>query len=81
MCGQTGHDTRLPPSFVGKATYMYVTGERSLGTQLHGSSICMAYLYFEMLSMGVCTTRRCRAFGRPLEELHVFTVHKSLSVV
>ena len=46
----------------------------TVDTQLRESFICLAYFYFDVVSMYVCTTRRCLAFGRLVQELNVFTV-------
>ena len=51
-----------------------VTAERSLDTQQRASLICLAYFYLYMLSMDVCTTSCCQAFGRLVHGLNVFTV-------
>ena len=46
--------------------------------KLHGFLMYLDYL-FDMLSMGVCTTRHWQTFGRLVQELNVYTVTVRLS--
>ena len=41
--------------------------------KVRGSLMCFAY-YFDMLSMGVCTTSHWQTSGRLVQELNVYTV-------
>ena len=74
MCRQPGHNTRpharLPPSFLGMD---YLTTERSFDSQATWV-IDLLGLSFDMLSIGVWTTRYWQTFGRLVQEFNVCTV-------
>ena len=74
MCGQPGHDTqphtRTPPSFLGMdASQLNV----ALIHNLFWSLMCLAYS-FDMLSMGICTTRHWQTPSQLVQELNVCTI-------
>ena len=50
-----------------------LTTERSFGSQATWV-IYVSFLFFDMLSMGVCTTRHWHTSGRLVQELNVCTV-------
>ena len=54
--------------------------KRSFDSQTIGSLVCLPYL-FEILSMGVCTTRHKQTSGRLVQELNVCTVAVSGKVL
>ena len=77
MRGQPGHDTqpypRLPSSLLGMDAWMISQLNAALWVIYVGH--CCAWLMFDMLSMGVCTTRHWQTSGRLVQELNVCTVH------
>ena len=50
-----------------------LTTERSVDSQVRGV-IGVLGLFFDMLSMGVCTTKHCQTSGRLVQKLNVCTV-------
>ena len=74
MRGQRGHDTRwhaqLPTSFLSMAD---LTTERGVDPQAT-RVIDVLGLSFDILSMGLCTTRHCKTSGRLVQELNVCAV-------
>ena len=70
--GKTERNTRphaqLPPSFLD--TYARVTSQLNASYVDHWSTL----LIFDMLSMGVCTTRHCQTSSQLLQESNVYTV-------
>ena len=77
MRGQSGHntrpDTRLPPIFLGMDAWMTSQLNVALARKLRGLFICLA-CNFEVLVMGVFTTRQWKTSGRLVQELNVSTV-------
>ena len=57
-----------------------LTIERSFYSQAMPVNYLLG-VYFDMLSMGVCTTRHWQTSGRLVQELTVFTVWKYLEVL
>ena len=81
MRGQTGHITRpharFSPSFLGMNAWITSQLNVALFFKLRGLLACLPY-YFDMLSVGVCTTRHCQTSGRLVQELNVCTVASHL---
>ena len=77
FAGQPRHTilphARLPPSFLGMDARMTSKLNLALIHKLRGSLINLAY-FFDMLAIGVCTTRHWQASGRLVQELNVCTV-------
>ena len=48
--------------------------QRSQTSQLIPRSLMFLAYIFDMLSVGVCTTKHCQTSGRLVQELSVFTV-------
>ena len=77
MRGPPSHNTRshaqMPPSFLGKDTWMTSQLKMAL---LHKATwvIDVLSLFFDMSSVGVCTTKPHKTSGRLLQELNVCTV-------
>ena len=74
MRGQPGHYTRpydrLSPSFLGIDD---LAAKRSFDS--HATRVTdVLGLYFDMLSMDVCTTKHLQTSGRLVQELNVCTV-------
>ena len=65
--------------FLGHGCMNDLTTERSFDSQATCviDAIC---LFFDMLSMGVCTTRHWQTSGRLVQELNVCTVYISLPI-
>ena len=78
MRGQPGYDTRLharlPPSCRSMDALMISQQTRivALVCKLRGSLMCLTF--FDMLSMGFCTTRHWQTSGRIVQELNVPTL-------
>ena len=74
MRGQSGHNTRprvqLPPSYLGMDD---LTTERCSDSQPTWA-IDVLSLFFDMLSMGVCTNRYWQTSGVLVQELNVCAV-------
>ena len=74
MRGNPGHNTRpharLPPSFLGMDD---LTTDCSFDSQAK-CVIGVLGLLFDLLSMGVCTTRYWQQSDRLVQKLNVFTV-------
>ena len=81
MRGQPGHNTRLrvrlQPSFRGMAAWMTSKLSVALICKLRGSLVCLA-CSFDMLAMGVCTTRQWQTAGRLVPEFKIGTVLHSI---
>ena len=77
MQGQPRHytwwHTWLPPSFQGMDAWMTSQLKEAVIHKLYGSLMCLAY-FFDMLSLGVCTTRDWQTTGPPVQKLNVCTV-------
>ena len=88
MSRQPGHTTRpharLPPSFPGMVAWMTPQTNVSLVCKPRGPLMCLAF--FDMLPMGVCTTRQLQTSGRLVHESNICTVgryanHSTLGMV
>ena len=81
MRGQPRHyrwpDAQLLPQFPGHGCMDDLTTERSFDLQATWV-IDVLGKFFDMLSMGFCTTRRCQTSGRLVQELSVCTVPQKL---
>ena len=78
MCGQPGHNTRphtpLPPSlFPGHGCTDDLTNGRSFDSQASRDTDVLG-LFFDLLPMGLCTTRHWQSSGRLVQELNICTV-------
>ena len=77
MRGQSGNNTRpyarLPTSFLSMDTCLTSHLNVAMISKLRGSLVCLAY--FDLLSIGVCTTRYWQTSVRQEQELTTFTVH------
>ena len=66
------HD-RMPDCLTGMGARTTSQLNVALIRKLRGPLMCLTY-YFDMLSMGVCTTRHWQTTGRLVQELNVCTV-------
>ena len=76
MCRQPGiihNHTPDYPQFHGHGCIDDIKNERSFDSQAMWV-IDVLDLLFDMLSMGVCTTRHRQTYGRLVQELNVYTV-------
>ena len=72
MPGQTGHNTQPHAQFPGYGCMDDLTTESSFNSQ--ATCVIMSLIYFfDMLSLGVCTTRHWQTSGRLVQELKVCT--------
>ena len=84
MRGQPAHNTRpqarLTPSFLAMNAWMTSQLNAALICKLSRALMRLDY-HFDMIIMGVCTTRHCQTSGRLVQELNVCTVHWNRKIV
>ena len=77
MRWQSGHntrpDSRLPPTFIGMDAWMNSQSNAALARKLRRSLVFLACI-FDVLAIGVFTTRHWMTSGRPVQGSNVCTV-------